>query len=147
MIHLRKARSTDAGKIGAILTEFTATTDWMPKLHTGAEDVAHAGRLIDSGAVIVAEQGGLVVGFAACADGDLDALYVAAAARGQGIGQMMLAHLMSQHDRLALWTFQANSDAQRFYMRHGFVEGERTDGARNDEKLPDVRYEWQRKGG
>ncbi len=145
MSRLRPARSTDAGAVGAILSEFAATTEWMPKLHTGAEDIAHAGALIDRGWVTVAEMDGVVVGFAACDGGDLDALYILARARGQGIGTALLAHLQSQQDHLHLWTFQANTDAQRFYERHGFQENERTDGSRNDEKLSDIKYLWRRK--
>ena len=61
MTRLRPARSTDAGAVGAILSEFAATTEWMPKLHTGAEDIAHAGALIDRGWVTVAEMDGVVV--------------------------------------------------------------------------------------
>jgi hypothetical protein len=30
----------------------------------------------------------------------------------------------------------------RFYERHGFVEAERTDGRRNEERAPDIRYVW-----
>ena len=46
-------------------------------------------------------------------------------------------------DGLQLWTFQANAPAQRFYERHGFHEVERTDGAGNEERSPDIRYRWQ----
>ena len=146
MIALRPARSTDAGKVGGILTEFAATTDWMPKLHTGAEDIAHAGAMIKRGWVTVAEANGKVIGFVACDGADLNALYVAGAARGEGAGTALLRFVMGQYDRLSLWTFQANAGAQRFYLRHGFVEVLRTDGATTDEKLPDVRFEWQREG-
>lgn len=146
MTVLRPARSTDAGTVGGILTEFAATTEWMPKLHSGAEDIAHAGAMIKRGWVTVAEQDGGVIGFAACDGADLDALYVAGAIRGQGVGTALLQHMMVQHDRLSLWTFQTNEGAQRFYLRHGFTEVQRTDGATTDEKLPDVRFEWQRKG-
>ena len=45
---------------------------------------------------------------------------------------------------LGLWTFQANAGAARFISKHGFVEVRRTDGAGNDEGLPDIRFEWQR---
>jgi hypothetical protein len=31
----------------------------------------------------------------------------------------------------------------RFYQRHGFVPVERTDGAGNEEREPDVRYQWR----
>lgn len=38
--------------------------------------------------------------------------------------------------------FQVNKSAQRFCERHGFVAAERTDGAANEEREPDVRYVW-----
>ena len=44
---------------------------------------------------------------------------------------------------LALWTFQVNTPAQRFYRRHGFVATERTDGSRNEEREPDIRFVWK----
>ncbi|GAA6174570.1 GNAT family N-acetyltransferase [Sulfitobacter pacificus] len=144
MTALRAARSTDAGKVGAILTEFVATTDWMPQLHTGAEDIAHAGQLITRGWVTVAEVEGDVIGFAACDGEDLDALYVARSQRGQGVGTALLHHLQKERAVLKLWTFQANLAAQNFYLKHGFVEQERTDGASTDEGLPDIRFQWHK---
>jgi len=143
---LRHARSTDAGKIGAILSEFTDTTDWMPAIHTRAEDVAHAGTLIARGWVIIADVERVVVGFAACDGARLNALYVAKHARGKGVGSALLQHLQQVQPKLRVWTFQANTRAQTFYERHGFAEVTRTDGADNDEKLPDIRLEWQREG-
>ncbi|KIN61859.1 Acetyltransferase, GNAT family protein [Sulfitobacter noctilucicola] len=141
---MRPAHSTDAGTVGAILTEFAEGTAWLPKLHTGAEDVAHAGAMIDRGWVTVAETEDRVVAFSACNAGDLDALYVASGMRGQGVGGLLLEKLKAAHDNLKLWTFQANTRAHAFYLRHGFVEVARTDGATTDEQLPDIRYEWQR---
>ena len=55
---------------------------------------------------------------------------------------MLLNNAKTECDRLELWTFQANIGAQRFYMRHGFTEAERTNGAGNEEGLPDIRYVW-----
>lgn len=146
MIKLRAARSTDAGKIGAILSEFAATTDWMPILHSGAEDIAHAGALIERGWVSIAEVDGDVVGFAASDGQDLDALYVVRSARRHGVGTALLQHLQGAHEVLTLWTFQANSAAQDFYVKHGFEEQERTDGTGNDEGLPDIRLQWRKEG-
>lgn len=146
MIHLRAARSTDAGKVGAILSEFAQGADWMPKLHTGAEDVAHAGVMIERGWVSIATFNDRVAGFAACNGGVLDALYVASDAQGKGLGTALLQQLQENFPALALWTFQANGRAQDFYVKHGFVEQERTDGAGNDEGLPDVRFEWRKEG-
>jgi GNAT superfamily N-acetyltransferase len=144
MIRFRAARSTDAGSVGAILSEFVQTTDWMPQLHTGAEDIAHAGVMIERGWVTVAEDNDMVVAFAARNGRDLDALYVAEFMRGQGVGTALLDLLKTDADALELWTFQANGGAQRFYIRHGFQEVERTGGASTDEKLPDVRFLWKR---
>jgi GNAT superfamily N-acetyltransferase len=141
---LRMARDLDAGAVGAILSEFVDTSDWMPRIHTRAEDIAHAARMIDLGRVHVAEDNGKVVGFCARNGDDLDALYVASEKRGQGVGAALLRHAQTVVDRLELWTFQANEGAQRFYLRHGFVELQRTDGSGNDERLPDIQYEWQR---
>ncbi|NNE53923.1 MAG: GNAT family N-acetyltransferase [Sulfitobacter sp.] len=119
----------------------------MPRVHTRAEDLAHAGSLIERGWVTVAEIPQGVIGFAACDGEELNALYVAANGRGQGVGTALLKTLQDSRDTLTLWTFQANTGAQRFYLRHGFSEAERTSGAGNDEKLPDIRYLWRREGG
>ena len=87
-----------------------------------------------------------MVGFAACNDAELNALYVGENRRGGGIGSEMLAALQQTRPRMELWTFAVNTRAQAFYERHGFTEVTRTDGKTNDEKLPDIRFEWQ-KGG
>lgn len=144
MTHLRAARTTDAGTVGAILSEFAETTGWMPSLHTGAQDIAHAGELIDRGWVTVAERDGRVIGFIACDGAEIDALYVARRERGHGLGSALLTDVCAKATKLSLWTFEANVRAIVFYERNGFVETARTDGATTDEKLPDVRFEWQR---
>ncbi|WP_299153272.1 GNAT family N-acetyltransferase [uncultured Tateyamaria sp.] len=140
--HIRPARSTDAGAVGGILSEFIDTTPWMPRLHSRAEDVGFAGHMIDQGWVYVAEQDGHVAGFAARNGPEVHALYVAAKARRTGLGSALLRTMQEQTDRLDLWTFQANLDAQAFYTAHGFCEVTRTDGTRNDEGLPDIHLTW-----
>lgn len=119
----------------------------MPRIHTRAEDLAHAGAMIKRGWVRVAEQDGQVTGFSAHDAGEVNALYVAQAARGRGVGSELLKQLQVKQPQLGLWTFAANTLAQAFYLRHGFVEMRRTDGADNDEKLPDIWYVWQREAG
>ena len=138
---LRAAQQTDAGAVGAILAEFIDTTDGMPRIHTRAEDVSFAGHMIERGWVTVAEHAGCVCAFAARNDEEVHALYVRADVQGQGIGGDLVAEMKAATDHLKLWTFQANTGAQRFSLRHGFAEVERTDGARNDEGLPDIRYD------
>lgn len=144
-LYIRAARSTDAGKIAAILTEGNAAPPWKPHLHTGAQDVAFCGKLIDRGWVRIAEnEEGRIVGFIARDGEEIDALYVAGPDRGHGIGTVLLNDAKSACNHLELWTFQLNTGAQKFYEREGFTEIKRTDGASNQEKLPDVRYAWDK---
>ncbi|MFF8900455.1 GNAT family N-acetyltransferase [Streptomyces lydicus] len=91
----------------------------------------------------VAVTGNSVVGLLVLNGGELKQLYLEPEWRG-GLGdRFMSLAKQQQSDGLSLWTFQVNGPAQRFYQRHGFVEVERTDGQRNDEREPDIRYVWQ----
>ena len=143
---IRAAGPLDAGAVGGLLTQGAAGFDWMPKLHSAAEDVAHAGHMIGRGWVQVIERGGAVCGFMARNEAEIHALYIDKYAQNQGLGSRLLHAAQSGCAHLALWTFQANTGAQRFYLRHGFRETARTDGASTDEKLPDIHYVWSRNG-
>lgn len=141
-IVLRKARSTDAGSVGSILSDFIDETPWMPRIHTRAEDLSFAGDMIERGWVTVAEIGTRVAGFLSLNENILHSLYVNGADRGQGVGQALLCNTQANTTDLVLWTFQANVRAQKFYKRHGFAEVERGDGSSNDEGLPDIKFVW-----
>jgi GNAT superfamily N-acetyltransferase len=143
-VKLRPAVAGDAASLGAILSDWIDTTPWMPRLHTRDEDRGFVGHLIVTTEVTVAELGGDPAGFLARDREEIPALYLAGLARGQGFGTALLRRAQDAAERLTLWTFQANAGAIRFYHRAGFSEAERTDGARNDEKLPDVRLVWTR---
>lgn len=144
---LRPARSTDAGKTGDILHRFQEETPWMPKLHTGAETIAFCGSMIDRGWVTVAEEDGRICGFIARDGTEICSLYVAPEAQGRGVGKALLEDAKASRTPLTLWAFQANEGAQRFYLREGFAETDRSDGARNEEGLPDIAYTWRAKEG
>ncbi|NVO57149.1 GNAT family N-acetyltransferase [Rhodobacteraceae bacterium B1Z28] len=145
-VTLRTARSTDAGTVGTILHRFARENDWMPELHSCAETIAFCGRMIDQDWVTVAETEAGVVGFLALNGTEIHSLYLAEPMRGQGIGQKLLDQAKSQQDRLSLFAFQANGPARKFYERNGFAEVARSDGADNDENLPDIKYVWPSKG-
>ncbi len=74
----------------------------------------------------------------------IEQLYVLPDAQGRGIGSALLAIAQQGADQLQLWTFQRNARARRFYEARGFVSIEETDGGRNEEQEPDVRYLWIR---
>ena len=143
MTTLRPATPLDAGRIGAIMSAWIEETPWVPALHSRAEDIAHAGTMIDRGWITVAENHA-VAGYIAREGDHVHALYVDPAARSRGIGTSLIRDAMQRRDTLKLWTFVANTGAQRFYTRLGFVETHRTDGAENDENLPDIHYQWKR---
>ncbi|WP_415921262.1 GNAT family N-acetyltransferase [Tateyamaria sp. SN6-1] len=145
VLTLRAAQPTDAGATGAILSAFAEGTRWMPRLHTRAETISFTGSMIERGWVEVAEQDGQVLGFIARDGADVHALYVAPDRCGCGIGAALLHRAQDAVDRLNLWTFEANTGAQRFYARHGFSEVRRTDGD-NEEGLPDILLRWQKEG-
>lgn len=142
---LRAAQPTDAGATGDILWTYLCRTDWMPKLYSAAETIGFCGTMIDRGWVTVATLNNQIEGFIARQDTEIHALYLNRKVVGRGIGKMLLSDAKSRSEQLELWTFQAATGAQRFYLREGFGELERTDGARNDENLPDIHYIWTRK--
>jgi GNAT superfamily N-acetyltransferase len=75
-------------------------------------------------------------------DGEwVDHLYVDPHRTGHGIGSSLLDVAKRERPQgLRLWTFASNTGAQRFYLRHGFVEADRTDGRDNEERAPDILY-------
>jgi GNAT superfamily N-acetyltransferase len=74
--------------------------------------------------------------------GHLEQLYVAPDRLGEGIGRRFVDLARERSPAgLSLWTFQVNDRARRFYERNGFVAVEFTDDD-NQERQPDVRYEW-----
>lgn len=77
-------------------------------------------------------------------DGEwVDQLYVDPAFTGRGLGSHLIELAKSHRPAgLQLWTFATNTGAQRFYRRHGFTLTERTDGSRNEENAPDIRFVW-----
>ncbi|MFJ9196030.1 GNAT family N-acetyltransferase [Streptomyces flaveolus] len=92
----------------------------------------------------VAESAGEVVGVMVLEESELAQLYLAPDRRGRGIGDRLVTLAKERRPAgLSLWTFQVNTPARRFYERHGFTAAQWTDGARNEEREPDVRYVWQ----
>lgn len=139
------ARASDAPAIGNILSDWIDETDWMPRIHKREDEQHFAADMVSRGWVTVARQRRQVVGFIARDGAEVVALYVARGARGQGVGSALLTRAKRRSPRLALWTFQFNHAARAFYEAHGFREVQRTGGAGNDEKLPDIRYAWERR--
>lgn len=107
-------------------------------------------KLIPSGQLTVAVVGGVVVGFVAVSRSSecswIDHLYVIPAYIRCGIGTALLDNIKQElPPPIRLYTFQGNEVAQRFYEHHGFKVIDYSDGTTNEEKCPDILYEWQPK--
>lgn len=139
---MARATPAHAPALARILGDWVRETDWMPQLHSREEDRQFLSHLIEKTQVVVADPV-RPVGFVAVDGEEVPALYVLPAARSRGLGKALLDHVRESRARLALWTFQANTGARRFYAREGFSEIARTEGD-NEEGLPDVRLEWKR---
>jgi putative acetyltransferase len=126
-------------------TSFAERLPWLAGLHTPEEDRAYfRSAVFDECEVWGTFDEPALTGFIAFRAGWIDQLYVLPAYQGRGIGSSLLEVAQARHSQLSLWTFQRNAIARRFYERQGFVAAELTDGVRNEEREPDIRYVWRR---
>ena len=139
------ANPEDAGSLAAIfLAARREAMPWLPELHDEPDVRGHmAARVIGECEVLVARHQEGPVAFMALRDDMVDHLYVRPDAQRAGIGTALLdAAKARRPGGLRLWAFQRNHGARAFYAHHGFEEIERTDGADNEEREPDVLLGW-----
>ncbi|MGI9169315.1 MAG: GNAT family N-acetyltransferase, partial [Caulobacteraceae bacterium] len=112
---------------------------WLSGLHTPAEDRGfYRDHIFNDCAVWGASDAAGLAGFIAFREDWVDQLYVLPAAQNRGVGSRLLSVAQAAFPQLSLWTFQRNTGARRFYEARGFVVVELTDGARNEEREPDM---------
>ncbi|MFF5798885.1 GNAT family N-acetyltransferase [Streptomyces albogriseolus] len=143
---LRRATGPDAAAVAEVwLRSFTAALPRVRRAHTDDEVRAWIREVVVPGQETwVATVDDSVVAMMVLDGDDLDQLYVDPARQGRGIGGRLVDLAKERSPSgLTLWTFQINEAARRFYEQHGFVAGEWTDGLRNEEREPDVRYVWR----
>lgn len=141
---LRPARADDAPALGTLHILAMRTLTFLPQLHTVDEAMDWMGaEVLPRHNVRVADIDGVAAGYIATRDDWIQQLYVHPDRHGQGVGGALLASVLDEGLPRQLWTFQQNTRARRFYESRGFVAVEFTDGAANEEKTPDVRYEWR----
>jgi putative acetyltransferase len=114
-------------------------------LHSAAEYAAfYRDSVLPGGPVWGAFGRGRLLGHVALLPGWIDHLYVEPEVHRRGIGGRLVQLAQAEQAELRLYTFQSNAGARALYERHGFVVEELTDGARNEEKMPDMTYHWRR---
>jgi GNAT superfamily N-acetyltransferase len=142
---LRRANLADADAIAAVLTSARAEQAFIPLLHSPEDDRWFVRELmLPANEVWVVVQEGEVVGFASFGRDLLGHIYVAPRAQRRGIGRVLLDKVkVRRPDGFTLWTHQPNAAARAFYEREGLGAVEFTDGSANEERVPDVRYDWR----
>ena len=145
---LRRAERSEADAIAALFRNVRTTNlPYLREFWTPDDDRCFFERRVLVECVVwVAEDESGLAGFCAFHEGWIAHLYVRPDRQGLGIGSALLAKAQAAWPRLQLWVFQRNEAARGFYAARGFREVERTDGADNAEREPDVRMEWARDG-
>ena len=145
----RRATLDDAGGIAAVFSSSLRLLTFLPVLHTVEEDRQFIENIIlKECEVIVAEGDTGIVSFLARNGEEIRLLYSHPDFIGSGAGSLLLdAVKKSSVVAIELWCFQANERARRFYEERGFQAVRFTDGRDNEEKVPDVRYRWERAVG
>jgi GNAT superfamily N-acetyltransferase len=150
-IHFRRAEMEDAVAIVALhRAAFRTALPHLPELHTPAEDLDFFIRVVARQEattwLAVSSLAGEPMGFITFCPGAVEHLYVHPAHQGQGLGTALLRLAMRENTELKLWAFQRNSNARRFYEKHGFIADRMTEGMGNEEREPDMRYVWKQNG-
>ena len=147
-IVLRNAKKTDIDIVAGVFCRAQATLSFLPALHTEDENrIFVRNVLFKTCRIRLAFFEKRASGFVAVEDGWIRQLHVDPWVFSKGIGSALIRDAKTQNDRLELWCFQDNKRARQLYERHGFKPVEFTDGAGNDEKMPDIRYVWEKHSG
>jgi len=142
---LRRATTFDADAIANVYSTSFHLLTFPPMLHT-IEDHRWfiANVILKECEVTVAEDESGIVAFLARKGEEDRLLYTRPDRIGMGAGtQLIDAGMASGIAALELWCFQANERARRFYEARGFRPIRFTDGADNEERMPDIRYRWE----
>jgi len=127
-VTIRSAVLDDVPALLAIEQEAASAAHWTREQYD---------QLVESGIVLVAEEGGNASGFV-CAktvagDGEIENMVVAKQGRRRGIGSALLDELLRRfrnEGRAAIWleVRESNQAARRLYQKHGFGETGRRRG-------------------
>jgi GNAT superfamily N-acetyltransferase len=141
---IQRAEPGDADTLAALFRRSYATLTFLPTLHTPEEDRAHFAKVVATQDVWLDEEDGNILGFVAL-DGDVGTfLYVAPESHGRGVGSRLFEQAQrARPGGFSFWAFKKNERARRFYEKRACVAVEFTEGEGNEEREPDVRYEWR----
>lgn len=143
-MNVRLVRTGESDTIADVfIASFRALT-FLPTIHSDDQIRTWIReQMVPEHEVWVAEDAGIIRGFAAVSGDLLGHLYVRPEDQSRGIGTALLDAVKRERPGgFGFWVFQKNEGARRFYERHGCRLVELGDGSRNMEREPDARYEW-----
>jgi ribosomal protein S18 acetylase RimI-like enzyme len=142
---LTQALDNDANEIANVyLASRAQALPYLRRVHTDDEIRAWIREVaLKRGEAWVAKQDRAIVGFIVLVDEEVEQLYVLPGHYRCGIGSTLLDLAKTRRpNRLHLYTFQRNLSARAFYETQGFRIIDTSDGTRNEETEPDLRYQW-----
>jgi ribosomal protein S18 acetylase RimI-like enzyme len=146
-IAIRPARQDEAARAAEVLlvSRKAAFPYIPPSAHSDDEFLPWVQDiLMPKGGVWVATDGERVVGVMVLEGEEIEQLYILPEFQRRGLGDRLVAKAKQLSPRrLGLYTFQSNTLARRFYEDRGFVAIRFIDGADNEERQPDIYYEWR----
>lgn len=145
-ITFRRATSDESDTVAAVARKSREHfLPYLPKLHSLEGDKKfYRNRVFPECEVWVVKDNQELVGFCAFKEDWVEHLYLLPTHVGKTLGRSLLKKAQESHALLQLWVFQRNSRAISFYERNGFQKVRETNGASNEERLPDVLLEWRR---
>jgi ribosomal protein S18 acetylase RimI-like enzyme len=144
-LSLTQALHSDADEIADVyLASRAEALPYLRRVHTDDEVRAWIKEVaLRRGETWVARRDSAIVGFMILRGEEVEQLYVLPGHYRSGIGTTLLNMAKARRpDRLYLYTFRRNTSARAFYETQGFRIIDRSDGTRNEEKEPDLRYQW-----
>jgi GNAT superfamily N-acetyltransferase len=143
---IRRAGLADADETAALFSASFRGMSFVPKIHSDEEDRAFIRGLIANKETWIALLDNQIAGMI-CLHGDwLEQLYVCPDHQSRSIGYALFQTArLERPTGFQFWTFQVNKRARRFYEKLGCEPVEFTDGSRNEERMPDVRYVYRGK--
>ena len=141
---LRLANEGDGPQVVEVFLASFALLTFLPKVHTQEETERFFLGEVKKGGITVAHLDEGIVGFINLSKGWVDHLYISPQYLRYGIGSQLLKFSQTAQSSFKLWCFQENHRGRQFYEAHNFQAVKFTDGSSNEEKIPDILYEWRK---
>lgn len=142
---IRMANAADAVAIAVVFSPSLRQLTFLPEVHSEQDDQWFIEFFILRECLVtVAELDSRIVSFLARDGGTIRLLHTHPDWTGNGAASMLVEDAKAAGvAALEIRCFQANDCGRRFFERHGFRAAQVTDGAHNQEKLPDILYRWE----